>query len=858
MRKFSTGAQGEKNLPVLAVFTIIAISFFLISSSASAQGRGSNSSSSHESERAAQVRALNNSVLQLHGQMQENASGRSAIRGQAAPVFAQRAATLQALIQEDPHAALTFAFSPELLADLAAKFPDSTSLLESHVTLNGSIEHWIADSADMKSSRESWYLNAGGSRLSLYFATPQRPGPNSGPTVTIEGVQVGSAVAVSKLSSATSGATALVPQTLGFLSGQRLIVLVLLLVVLAFVAARKLAVRPTPSLTPALLRQVAVCCLALAVVIINPIGASAQTCGTTGIQNYLIVMVNLPGLNLPSTVTSSSLSTLFFGAAPSVANYVSEVSSGKASLAGTVVGPYTLTGSYTCSNWFSGIAQDAIAAAVNAGVDMNGYSRVFVVAPDLSPSCGFAALSTVGCQSVTTSAGTFHVSYTTAFPDYLFNYHGVYVAAHDGVGHQLGLAHSKLRQYTDSTGTAIPLGALSDTGTITEYGDHYAVMGTYNQGHFAAAHQADWLNWMSAGTDYETVTASGTYTIQPIEKTSGLRALKVQRGTGNSGYYLWIEYRQSLGDYDSTYATLGPYVTQAYQGAYIHYEDATTGQATHLLDFTAPAAYSENPALAAGQTWTDPYSDLSISVQNVTSAGLTVGISYSGSSSSCATSAPTVNASPLNPSIYAGQTASYSVSVTNNDSSGCAASTINLGSSEPSGWSTSFSSPSVVLSPGQSVSLTMGKGAPSSTPAGTYAVDLTAANSQSTVTDMANATVVTPPSLAVSVSISGASFVRPGTVPITASVTNGGTAASGASVNFTLTTPTGSTVTQSVTTGSNGTATWNYKLNSKSATGTYSVAAQATLGSGGSGGRKNAASTQTSTASSNTATFSVQ
>src|SRR6266436_638726 len=124
MRKFLTRAQGKKKLPVLASSTTVAaICLLLISSSASAQGRASSSGSSHESERAAQIRSLNNSVLQLHGQMQENASGSAGIHSQAAIVLAQRAAVLQTLIQEDPRAALTFAFSPELLVDLAAKFP---------------------------------------------------------------------------------------------------------------------------------------------------------------------------------------------------------------------------------------------------------------------------------------------------------------------------------------------------------------------------------------------------------------------------------------------------------------------------------------------------------------------------------------------------------------------------------------------------------------------------------------------------------------------------------------------------------------------------------------------------------------
>src|SRR5713101_2492083 len=198
MRMYSTGARGFKNLPVFASSAIIAIiSLFFSVGGASAQGSAAISGSSHESERAAQVRALNNSVLQLHGQMQENASGSAGVRGQAAIALAQRATKLAALIQENPRAALSFAFSPDLLADLAAKFPGSSSQLESHVTLSGTVEHWIMDSADMKSSEDSWFLNAGGSRLSLHFSTTQRPDPKASSVVTIEGVQVGSDVAVS-------------------------------------------------------------------------------------------------------------------------------------------------------------------------------------------------------------------------------------------------------------------------------------------------------------------------------------------------------------------------------------------------------------------------------------------------------------------------------------------------------------------------------------------------------------------------------------------------------------------------------------------------------------------------------------
>src|SRR6266404_4208333 len=319
MREISTGARGFKNLPVFASSAIIAIiCLFFSVSSASAQRGGATSSSSHESDRAAQVRELNNSVLQLHGQMQENASGAAGVRGQAAIVLAQRATKLAALIQENPRAALSFAFSPNLLADLAAKFPGSSSQLESHVTLSGPVEHWITDSADMKSSEDSWFLNAGASRLTLHFSTTQRPDPKASPVVTIEGVQVGSDVAVSKVSSAPIGGAGLFPQITNITS-PRSFPLALLVVIGVFaislrLAARKVRLPTSGSRVIGILRQLAVCAVALLVVVSSPLSASAQgTCSTTGVQNIAVLMVQFPGRSL--SATPQSIHDLFFGTA---------------------------------------------------------------------------------------------------------------------------------------------------------------------------------------------------------------------------------------------------------------------------------------------------------------------------------------------------------------------------------------------------------------------------------------------------------------------------------------------------------------------------------------------------------------
>src|SRR5262245_34118579 len=158
-----TGAQGANEafrscVRLLAVSIVCSLSLTAVH----AQGNSSSNSRANDSRRAAQVRALNNSVLQLHGQIQEDASSATVVRGQAASALAQRAAALRTLMKEDTHAALTFAFSPELLADLAEKFPASAAVLESHVTLSGRVEHWVVDSADLTTSQDSWMLNTGG------------------------------------------------------------------------------------------------------------------------------------------------------------------------------------------------------------------------------------------------------------------------------------------------------------------------------------------------------------------------------------------------------------------------------------------------------------------------------------------------------------------------------------------------------------------------------------------------------------------------------------------------------------------------------------------------------------------------
>src|SRR5260370_38850522 len=236
------------------------------------------------------------------------------------------------------------------------------------------------------------------------------------------------------------------------------------------------------------------------------------------------------------------------------------------------------------------MAQDAMAAAAASGANFQNYTHVVVIFPGIALQCGWAGLSGIGCGTLSTPSGslTDSLSYIDAGTSKL-----VEIAAHEG-GHQLGLNHASTRGF----GTA-PLGPLGTTGTLTEYGDKFSTMACCDLAEYGAPHKAEELNWLRNGVNYQVVQSSGTYTLQPLEASpAGLQALKVQRGTGNNAW-LWIEYRQPIGNYDRTsFPSPGfPLLPQPYSGALIHYEDSTTGLYTHLLNFTPTAPPFLSPTL---------------------------------------------------------------------------------------------------------------------------------------------------------------------------------------------------------------------------------------------------------------------
>ena len=350
-------------------------------------------------------------------------------------------------------------------------------------------------------------------------------------------------------------------------------------------------------------------------------------------------------------------------------------------------------------------------------------------------ACSWAGTANVGCRTMSSPGdGSFYASVAWQRAESMTSRaSAVQLSTHE-LGHNLSLSHAGSRDFGSEA-----VGAPGATGTLSEYGDPFSTMGSWNFGFYAASHAANQLNWLSGGANYRVVDTSGTYTIQNYEnRPAGLKALKVRRGSDGNAW-LWVESRQNVGSYSSQ---LSSYV---YGGALIHFEDGTTGNDSHLLDFTPETPSFSDGVLAAGRTWSDPYSNVSITVNSVSSSATTVTVNYGPVV--CTPMAPSVSLSPVATSADRGTAAQLAVIVRNNNTSACPAETFALSAVAPAGWAAALGTNSVSLASGQQSAVNLVAAIPAGQILGTFPVTVTAkgATNSLAASGEANVTVTEPP-----------------------------------------------------------------------------------------------------------------
>ncbi|WP_024303654.1 NEW3 domain-containing protein [Pseudogulbenkiania sp. MAI-1] len=433
--------------------------------------------------------------------------------------------------------------------------------------------------------------------------------------------------------------------------------------------------------------------------------AMAST-NTFGEQKVAVMLVNFTD-NTTQPFTSSQANAAFFGSTGSATSFYKENSFGNTWLSGNVLGWYTLPISST-SDAIT-IASHAKQAAQAAGVDLTAYSRYVYVFPK-HPTYPWSGSATVGgAPSEAWLNGTIAVK----------------TISHE-LGHNLGLDHAKYM----NCGTV----SLGSNCGINAYGDPSDSMGAISTGHFDAFHKEQ-LGWLNNGAmpPITTVSSDGTYSLDPYEiagsKSKALKILKGVDATTGAKTWYYIEYRQPVG-FDTALPTL-MYNNNLTRGVQVRLGTDGDIGSSYLLDMTPGSEVGQyDSALVPGQSYSDSTAGIVVTTLSADTTGATVNVSFASKpTQSCVQTNPSVLVSTSqNTSVAAGTSVTYTVAVTNNDSSACSASTFNLLASVPSGWGASFGSSALTVSPGSAGSTTFTVTSSSTALVSSYTIGATATN----------------------------------------------------------------------------------------------------------------------------------
>jgi hypothetical protein len=513
-----------------------------------------------------------------------------------------------------------------------------------------------------------------------------------------------------------------------------------------------------------------------------------------GEQKTLVIGANLKDRSL--NCSAADISNLMFTDAnnQSVDDLYQETSFGNVWLTGQVAGNYTINYSTTDVCDISAWANAAEAAALADGINVAAYPRkVYVLPPNSCPASGYGTvggnasrswiftcdLPDVFAHELGHNLGMQHAatpSYTYGDTSDIMGLGGGPLR-HVNAPHkeQLGwLADAPAQVVTQSGSYDVAPLELSSTTSLAPRAlkvfkadsNEYYFLSYRRPIGFDTNLSSTYLDKLSVHKHAGDGNSGTTYLLAKLADgesfTDTANGITVTQLSHNNDY---VTVEVTLDGSDPTptcnpgtpQVSLSPASQSANAGSTLNYsvsiintDNSVCANSTFALNDNIPSGWTGtlSPAslsLAPGQIGTAVLSVTSTSSATASTYNVGVNVtdgsaaihSASGSGSytvtaACAIAAPTLSLSPGSQSADPGTTLTYSVSLNNNDSSACSASTFNLTRILP-GWSGSVSPNSLTLSPGGSGTATLQVTSLDEAAPGSYPLQVTASDTQEAV-----------------------------------------------------------------------------------------------------------------------------
>lgn len=280
-----------------------------------------------------------------------------------------------------------------------------------------------------------------------------------------------------------------------------------------------------------------------------------------------------------------------------------------------------------------------------------------------------------------------------------------------------------------------------------------------------------------------------------------------------------MEYRAKLG-FDSGLLN----------GVILHTGSESSANSSYLWDLDQ-ATTTNDFILSVGQSYFDADAGVTMTLLSMDSTGASVSVTFAPQP--CVQANPSVALSPSGTEwVMPGSTVNYTVTVTNNDSSGCSASSFNLSAGVPAGFTASLGSSSLSASPGASVSMSLQVTSSPTVAEGLYTITAMATNSAAASYSGSDSELqMLTSKLDVKVMTDSSSYITNSWVNVTVTARDGQDilAAVGGSVTVTVKKSDGTSSTLIGTVGDDGTAAFSFKIARSDPTGSWQIQAVVTL-----------------------------